>query len=756
MPVYNGAATIRAALDSLLAQTFRNFVLIVSDNNSSDTTEEICREYANRDPRIRYVRQPKNLRPSNNFRFVLFEATTPFFMWATADDLWAPNFVERTLNFLVSNPDYVCCQTRVLFTTKQGESYFAMGTYPLTGTWRENAEAFLRNPACNSRFYGLFRTRVLRSVFPTRGFFAYDLAVSIGTITFGKHAELPECLMIRNAGAFAAYERAARNDHWFVLWQLFPLVPMSIYCLRKSYVPWTFGGFDALSRLNLYITFAFGLFKFGPIGPRYIQAHSLSYAVLGRYSRLRLSWYNRLRKGWRAQDSQISSPILPARSQISTPTPPSLPARSKWVSVAPLAGRSPDLTIVLVTKSLESTLAFVDSLAHCQCRLALNLIICDVGKGDFARLVLANRPNFLYFRCEPDAAYSKAANQSLSSVTTNVVGFFEADTLIQGEALEHLLSSLSDQKGIVGPQVLYPDGRLKAAGGIVTYGKAAYGYGDLDPQPDHPRYKFARQVDFFPAGYLIRRDIIRELAGFNEQYRTFEFAHIDLAFRARALGHSCHYCPSAQILSYCVEGGEDRQNDWHRFAREKAAQMVDNCETTDRNLSRVHDRASVGRVLYIDADSPTPDQNAGSAYTINVIRMLNEFGFRVTFVPECNFIHRGKYTDTLQAIGVEAIYAPYFHNVRDLLIEKDGNFELVVLCRVEIASRYLDLVRQMVPRARIVFNTVDLHFLREIREAELLDQPELLERARRTRAVEIASIVKADAISFLTGKRAAM
>ena len=132
MPVYNGAATIRAALDSLLAQTFQNFVLMISDNNSNDRTEEICREYESRDPRIRYVRQPKALSPADNFRFVLFEATTPLFMWAPVDGLWASNFVERTLNFLVCNPDYVCCQSRVLLTTIQGESYFAMGTYSLT------------------------------------------------------------------------------------------------------------------------------------------------------------------------------------------------------------------------------------------------------------------------------------------------------------------------------------------------------------------------------------------------------------------------------------------------------------------------------------------------------------------------------------------------------------------------------------------------------------------------------------------------
>src|SRR5262249_43186691 len=204
--------------DSLLAQTFKNFTLVISDNNSNDKSEEICREYQSRDPRIRYVRQTKNHDPAKNCRFLLFEATTPFFMWAPADDLWAPNFVERALSFLALNHDYVCCQSRVLFATHQGERYFATGTYALTGTSRENVERFFRNPADNSRYYGIFRTQALRSVFPRRSFFAYDWAVSAGTLKFGKHAELPDCLMIRDAGPVEAYKHAARNDHWFVLW----------------------------------------------------------------------------------------------------------------------------------------------------------------------------------------------------------------------------------------------------------------------------------------------------------------------------------------------------------------------------------------------------------------------------------------------------------------------------------------------------------------------------------------------------------
>lgn len=97
MPVYNGEKYIRDALDSLLAQTYTDFELIISDNASTDSTEQICREYATRDARIRYVRQPKNRGAAANFKFVLDEAVGEFFMWAAYDDLWKPSFISNAI-----------------------------------------------------------------------------------------------------------------------------------------------------------------------------------------------------------------------------------------------------------------------------------------------------------------------------------------------------------------------------------------------------------------------------------------------------------------------------------------------------------------------------------------------------------------------------------------------------------------------------------------------------------------------------------
>jgi len=109
MPVYNGEKLIREALDSLLAQTFTDFELIISDNASTDSTEAICRKYVKEDLRIRYVRQPENRGAEFNFQFVLNEAKGEYFKWMAYDDYLAARFIELIVGYLDRNHDVVSC-----------------------------------------------------------------------------------------------------------------------------------------------------------------------------------------------------------------------------------------------------------------------------------------------------------------------------------------------------------------------------------------------------------------------------------------------------------------------------------------------------------------------------------------------------------------------------------------------------------------------------------------------------------------------
>lgn len=104
MPVFNGAEYLHEAITSLLRQTYGNFELLISDNASVDETEIICRRFAEADRRIMYFRQSCNFGASNNFQYVLDMANGRYFMWAAADDIWAPNWLESLLDIHLANP----------------------------------------------------------------------------------------------------------------------------------------------------------------------------------------------------------------------------------------------------------------------------------------------------------------------------------------------------------------------------------------------------------------------------------------------------------------------------------------------------------------------------------------------------------------------------------------------------------------------------------------------------------------------------
>ncbi|MBU4415143.1 MAG: glycosyltransferase, partial [Proteobacteria bacterium] len=109
MPVYNGAKTLRRALDSILEQDYTNFELIISDNASTDETTEICREYAARDSRISYYRIEKNTGAVWNFNRVFELASGKYFMWAAHDDDHLPSFISKCVERLEANTQAVLC-----------------------------------------------------------------------------------------------------------------------------------------------------------------------------------------------------------------------------------------------------------------------------------------------------------------------------------------------------------------------------------------------------------------------------------------------------------------------------------------------------------------------------------------------------------------------------------------------------------------------------------------------------------------------
>ena len=169
MPVHNGEQYLRTALDSLLAQDYGSFELIISDNASNDATGEICREYASKDKRISCLRNNSKVEVFDNFRLVLDRARAPYFMWAAADDEWLPGFVSALVAELDSNPQagVAMCGTERIQEDGALVDYVrcpeAINSRPMKHFTL--AMALASGKPYHLYFYGLFRTDFIRRAY---------------------------------------------------------------------------------------------------------------------------------------------------------------------------------------------------------------------------------------------------------------------------------------------------------------------------------------------------------------------------------------------------------------------------------------------------------------------------------------------------------------------------------------------------------------------------------------------------------------
>ena len=213
MPVYNGAKYICDALDSLLAQTFTDFELIISDNASTDATEQICREYSVQDQRIRYVRQSINLGAMPNFEYVLNLARGECFMWAAHDDRWSLNWLAELR--AASKKQAVLNFGEVVAVDSSGKAIRYCRDLNFTGGLIRRSLRYVFQDEFKGKanlFYGLFKTKVITEVLQKESFgsaFATDALILFSVLQVGEIATVNDAQLYKRAGG--AGDRVSAN-----------------------------------------------------------------------------------------------------------------------------------------------------------------------------------------------------------------------------------------------------------------------------------------------------------------------------------------------------------------------------------------------------------------------------------------------------------------------------------------------------------------------------------------------------------------
>src|SRR5262245_23893970 len=199
MPVRNGERFIRQAIDSLLAQTFGDFELIICDNASTDQTQQICEEYASRDPRVRYFRNEANLGPAANYNRCFELSRGEYFRWHAHDDQAAPEYLARCVELLDRDPSVVVAYPKTLVIDESGKPIEEYDFNPGTDSARTSTR-FRRLVLINHRshraveIFGLMRSSALRRT-PLHGCYARaDSVLLVRMALLGRFVELADRL----------------------------------------------------------------------------------------------------------------------------------------------------------------------------------------------------------------------------------------------------------------------------------------------------------------------------------------------------------------------------------------------------------------------------------------------------------------------------------------------------------------------------------------------------------------------------------
>jgi glycosyltransferase involved in cell wall biosynthesis len=192
LPVYNGERYLAQAIGSILDQTYRDFELIISDNASTDATEEICRSFEAQDVRVRYIRQPRNIGASPNFNICYALASGEYFKWAAHDDYLEPEYLAACVEVLDAKPDAVLCQSLVRLIDDRDrliEIHRPIEPAAASPLPSERFAARIRSPRCLD-IWGLIRTKALRDSVLIGSYIGMDRALLLELALRGRFVSI--------------------------------------------------------------------------------------------------------------------------------------------------------------------------------------------------------------------------------------------------------------------------------------------------------------------------------------------------------------------------------------------------------------------------------------------------------------------------------------------------------------------------------------------------------------------------------------
>jgi GT2 family glycosyltransferase/SAM-dependent methyltransferase len=409
--------------------------------------------------------------------------------------------------------------------------------------------------------------------------------------------------------------------------------------------------------------------------------------------------------------------------------------------------------IIPVYNGWEMNYKCISSVVNNTHSVAYEIILADDCSSDLTKDVSSICKNIIHIRNNENLGFLKNCNHAAKFAKGEFILFLNNDTEVMHDWLMPLVKVMDNDNsaGIVGSKLIYPNGTLQEAGGIIWSDASGWNYG-RNSNPELSQYNYVKEVDYISgASIMIRKLLWKKIGGFDERYAPAYFEDSDLAFEVREQGYKVIYQPLSVVVHHegFSHGTEEIQKDGQpsikstqlinhkKFIAKWKRQLQQNHFPNAESVFYARDKSALKKtILVVDHYIPQFDKDAGSKTVFQYLSLFISLGFNVKFIGD-NFYKSEPYATALQQMGVEVLHGEWYkNNWKKWLVENAANFDFVLLNRPHISIKYIDFIKENTS-AKILYYGHDIHFVRELKQYQIEKRPQLLLSSNQWRQKEL-------------------